>query len=846
MGVDKVNKYISSKTNIFFMISLPFIIWSSYAHPVNNNDYYFESSLIKGNALSNSALDKFNYSKNEIQAGNYNVEIYVNNVFRGISTVSFLENKNKEIRACLSLEQIAMLGLKKEITQINGNCLFSDEIEDNINYKFDFQQLRLNFVIPQSQLINLKSSFIQEDSLDSGESMLFTNYNINQYHVDYNNGASNIDSTYLNLTSGFNLGLWSYRQNSNYSHTSKIGGKWDTTRRYIQRGIYSIKSELLIGEGFTSGSILPGIGFKGIQLRSDDRMLPNSARGYAPRIQGIANSNAKVIVWQGENKIYETTVAPGPFVIDDLNSTNYAGDLRVEVVEANGSINSFTVPFSAVPESVRPGDTKYAVTVGESRYVGNNDKFSEFIIQHGLSNSITINLANQLASGYQGVTVGSVYTNQLGAFSVNTTFSNAKLPNNNKETGWKFHISYSKTFQPTNTSVALSSYHYSTNGFRSLSDTLEANRYADNGDNDWKNKIMRQRSRFDITINQDLNEYGNLGLSASREDYHNSNATNKQLQLTWSKVFSNGISLNLSIARMTNALANDLIYSGGEKGSDKKQTFTSLGLTIPLGSSKYSPDMTFSTTHTKGQSNYQTTVNGIIPTESQYINYGISYNADNQISDGTLSGTLQTQFPYANVQGTISRNNDYFQASGNAQGSVVVHKGGVTFGPYLSDTFAIIEAKGATGATVNNYNTKIDSFGYAIVPSLIPYQYNSVMLSSDGIDSKAEIKQPEKKVAPYSGIGIKLKYDIETGTPVLLTLLNKLKDGIPMGSQAFDKKGKLIGMVGQANQLYFRANSASGDIIVKWGESDNEQCEVNYKLPAHSDTPLISSVSICE
>lgn len=147
MGVDKVNKYISSKTNIFFMISLPFIIWSSYAHPVNNNDYYFESSLIKGNALSNSALDKFNYSKNEIQADNYNVEIYVNNVFRGISTVSFLENKNKEIRACLSLEQIAMLGLKKEIKQINGNCLFSDEIEDNINYKFDFQQLRLNFVI---------------------------------------------------------------------------------------------------------------------------------------------------------------------------------------------------------------------------------------------------------------------------------------------------------------------------------------------------------------------------------------------------------------------------------------------------------------------------------------------------------------------------------------------------------------------------------------------------------------------------------------------------------------------------------------------------------------------------
>lgn len=812
----------------------------------SEESYYFDPSLIRGNALLTSAQQLIE-TKDVLSEGSYKIDLYVNNIFKGQSSIVLKKNAKGKIKACLTIEQIGLLGLKKQPDLNSQSCYFSSEIDKNITDTFKPSELKLNFSIPQAMLINKNSQFLHQDSLDDGETMLFVNYNLNQYHVSYKNNMEDIDSTYIDMKTGINLGLWGYRQDSHYSYTSaNNNSKWVTTRRYLQRAFYSINSQLLIGEGFTSGRFLSGLGFKGVQLSSDDRMLPNNARGYAPKIQGIANSNAKVTVWQNQNLIYETTVSPGPFVIDDLYSTNYAGDIRVEITEADGSKNTFIVPFSSVPESVRPGYSKYSATVGKTRFVGDQDLFSEFIFQHGLTNSITLNLANQLAKGYQAGTIGGVYTTRFGAFSVNATFSYAKLPENTQETGWKYHASYSKTFQPTDTSITLSSYHYSTNGFRSLEDTLNANYLAKQNNSNWQDHILRQRSRFDITINQNLNDYGNLGLSASREDYHNNNGKNDQLQLTWATAFNNGVSVNLSVARMSNSLASDWYYQGDYSSQAKSQIYSSIGISVPLGRDIYAPNLSFSASKTKDHSNYQTNISGVMDIDEQPINYGLGYVAENQISQGMLSASLQTQLPYTNLRATTSRNENYWQVSGGVQGSLVAHKGGVTLGSYLADSFALVDASGAKGAKVSNRsNIVVDRFGYALIPSLVPYQYNSILLSSDGIDSKVEISSPEKRVAPYAGAMVRVKYKTTFGQPLLITLLTKNNFVVPMGSQAIDENGAVVGMVGQGNQLYLRAENKQAKLNIKWGDAPDEQCSLQYQIDENDTSPLISLASIC-
>lgn len=78
-------------------------------------------------------------------------------------------------------------------------------------------------------------------------------------------------------------------------------------------------------------------------------MLPDSMKGFAPTIRGIAKSHAQVTIRQNGYVIYQSYVPPGAFAINDLFPTSSSGDLMVEVKEADGSINSYPCPIPQCP-----------------------------------------------------------------------------------------------------------------------------------------------------------------------------------------------------------------------------------------------------------------------------------------------------------------------------------------------------------------------------------------------------------------------------------------------------------------------------------------------------------------
>src|SRR3546814_6396859 len=106
-------------------------------------------------------------------------------------------------------------------------------------------------------------------------------------------------------------------------------------------------------------------------------MLPDSQRGDAPVVRGVAPSNAKVTVRQNGNVLYTTFVPAGPFVIDDLYSTPGGGDLEVEVAELSGRSTRFFQPFSALPALMRDGIWNYNFKVGEHRHNRTEENTSE-------------------------------------------------------------------------------------------------------------------------------------------------------------------------------------------------------------------------------------------------------------------------------------------------------------------------------------------------------------------------------------------------------------------------------------------------------------------------------------
>ncbi|MCV5625921.1 fimbria/pilus outer membrane usher protein, partial [Escherichia coli] len=88
--------------------------------------------------------------------------------------------------------------------------------------------------------------------------------------------------------------------------------------------------------------------FRGAQLSSVPEMLPDSRRGYAPVVRGVANSNARVEVRQNGYTVYSTVVPPGPFALNDIHPSTLSGDLDVTVIEADGTRHNFTLPYSSV------------------------------------------------------------------------------------------------------------------------------------------------------------------------------------------------------------------------------------------------------------------------------------------------------------------------------------------------------------------------------------------------------------------------------------------------------------------------------------------------------------------
>ncbi|EKN6025017.1 fimbria/pilus outer membrane usher protein [Yersinia enterocolitica] len=835
----------------------------------------FDESLFLGTKFA-SGLNQLN-KEDSVTPGNFDaVDVLINNKLYKRTTIQFIKNADSpEVFPCLSDEFLTTAGIElanksnttpKEPNAAEGEsipaestattpsatekCIPLAERVKGASFHFDQAKLRLELSIPQALLQQRPRGYIERSEWEEGEKLAFVNYSANFYRSDTQTQQnSTSDYGFVGLKSGLNLGLWQLRQQSNLSYSSNNNNsdtQWNNIRTYVQRPISQLDSELTLGETFTDSTLFGTMSFRGVKMATDQRMWPESMRGFAPEVRGVATSNARVIISQNGREIYETNVAPGPFVINDLYSTTSQGDLNVEVIEANGSRSTFTVPFSAVPDSMRPGVSRYNAVVGESRDFTNIDSyFTDFTYERGLTNQLTANSGIRLAQDYTALLVGGVIGTSVGAFGLNTTYSHAKVEDNQTQDGWRMQATYSQTFNETGTSFSLAGYRYSTKGYRDLNDVFGVRSVQKNGGT-WDSSTYKQRSQFTTTINQTLAGYGQLSASASTSDYYNDTQRDTQLQLNYSNSYKD-ISYNVALSRQRT------IYTSTQFGwdvDDTDETMTttrygnteniaSLTVSIPLNIGGGNQYLSMSANRNpKSGNNYQTSLSGTAG-ERKTFNYSVNAGYDDSNVSGSSNSwgaNVQNQFPNATVNGSYSRGNNYTQYGAGARGAAVIHSKGVTLGPYLGDTFGLIEADGAQGATVRNaQGARIDKNGFALVPSLTPYNYNTVGLDTKGINRNTELKENQGRVVPYAGAAVKVKFETLTGYAVLIQTQTADGEGLPLGSDVYNNKDELVGMVGQGNQIYARVKENKGSLYVRWGENSNEQCELPYDF-ASQDT----------
>lgn len=828
-----------------------------------NSQYTFDESLFLGGDFG-KGLKRFN-ADNNTPAGKYSVDIYLNGRFIQRDSVDFVNNSaQKESEPCLSREFYVQSGVNEsalpqsdELAKIQ--CKSPEALLKGASWSFDQPRLRLDLYIPQALLTRSPRDAVPVESWDAGESLMFLNYSTNYYQSRYRSGSGGTSQYgFLGLKSGINLGLWQLRQQSSATYSqssSRSRYQWQSLQTYMQRPIATLNSNLMIGQSYSGGSLFGSMAYNGVKLETDQRMWPQSRRGYAPEIRGTAQTNARVVVSQNGRTIYETNVPQGPFVIDDLSSTHYEGDLKVEIIEADGRSSTFTVPFSAVPDSMRPGVSRYNAVVGRARDYGDTQNlFGDFTYERGISNSLTGNLGLRIADDYQAILAGGVWSHWLGAFGLNTTWSHAQIDDNQSQSGWRVQASYSRTFDYTGTNVALAGYRYSTEGYRELSDVLGERASKKHGSNNvFKSDTLNQRNQFTAMINQSLGDYGSLYLSGSVMDYYDNQSRNTQLQVGYSNSWKN-ISYNLAISRQQSVYRNQTDMDGSEQGRSRSylgntENLITLTFSIPLSFGGRDNYISTSLSHADSSGNSgQTSVSGMLD-DAGTLNYsvyaGYQQNRESQAgSTKNWGANLQKNSAFGTLNGSYSASSDYTQWGVGGRGAAVIHRGGITLGPYLSETFGLVEAKGAKGALVKNgQGARIDSNGYAIVPSLTPYRYNTISLDPKGINKHTELKSTQSRVIPYAGAAVKASFDTLSGYGVLIKAKINGTEALPMGASVLDDQNNVVGMSGQASLIYARVRERQGILTVKWGDSPQEMCRVSYVLPESSEQQELVSVA---
>jgi outer membrane usher protein len=772
--------------------------------------------------------------------GIYRVDIYLNNEQQDTRDVEFRmqkDNNGKEsLQPCLSVAYLNAMGVKTDLFSGTGDakaeCANLSAIpQSSAEFRFSAQQLLLS--IPQAAVSQKARGYVSENQWDDGIPALLLNYSLSGANNYARSGDGRDDnSQYANLRPGINVGPWRLRNYTTYNRDSNGQGKWDTVYTYAQRNIVSLKSQMTLGDSSSPSDVFDSVPFRGAQLASDDDMMPDSLKGYAPVVRGIARTNAQVIIRQNGYVIYQSYVAPGAFEINDMFPTGGSGDLFVTIKEADGSEQLLVVPFASLPVLQREGRLKYSMTGGQYRsYDGSVDKttFSQGTAIYGLSHGFTAYGGGQFASKYQSIALGvGKNLGDFGAISTDVTQAWSTMENRPKDSGQSWRIRYSKNIVQTGTNFAIAGYRYSTDGYYSLQEVLDT--YRDQQNSQPLNE--RKRNRTELTMTQNLWEgAGSLSLSLITEDYWNSDRTMRSIGGGYNNSW-NGISYGLNYSYNENATASSSNGGGGGKVYDRDQVFA-FNVSIPLDrwlkntyvNYNMSSSQKTGTTNTVGLNGTALADNNLSWNAQQ------GYGSQGVGNSGSLNADYRGTYGEVTAGYAYDRNNQ--RLNYGLQGGIVAHENGVTFGQPLGETIALVQAPGANGIGVGNQTgVKTDWRGYAIVPYTSPYRRNSVQLNTESLPDDVDLTLNNQNVVPTRGAVVRASFNASVGQRALMTILRAGGAPVPFGAMVTDpaQKGAQGFIVGDAGQVYLTGLADSGALLVKWGSGAQEQCQVTYSL----------------
>ncbi|HDL7644076.1 TPA: fimbrial biogenesis outer membrane usher protein [Yersinia enterocolitica] len=818
--------------------------------PVRASNYTFDPDLLGGN--NSNASDKVDLSLIEQGGqlpGTYLVDIILGGEKVDSTEVVFhsvkLPNGEYSLQSCLTKEQLSRYGVNvdnyPELLPPAKNSQQGESANQCVNLaaipqaseEFEFYNMQLVLNIPQVAL--RPKDEIPIERWDDGITAFLLNYMANSSETTYRQNGEQQRSHYIQLYPGFNIGAWRIRNATSWSQSGDSGGKWQSSYIYATRGLYRLKSRITLGESYTPGDFFDSVPFTGAMLGDDANMLPSSQRDFMPVVRGIARSQARVEVRQNGYLIYSTVVSPGPFELTDVMPSHSSSDLHVTVLESNGATQQFTVPYTVPAIALRKGRLRYNLMAGRYRPANvdvETTPIAQATVAYGLPWNLTAFVGGQWSPHYQATTAGmGAMLGDYGALSSSITQASSEYRQQQPVKGQAWEVRYNKTLQTSDTSFSVVNSQYSSADFSRLSDVLQSYRRHDDSRRDWHPNSLRNQTH--VVVGQPLGQFGYLNLNWSRQNYRDAPASS-----SW------GVQYSFNIGNLYCSL--DWTQNQYRGNQDR---LLSLSVSMPLGRER-DTYAAYRMTSSDNSKDHELSLYG------HAFDNRLSWNVRQtehyaQFHSGENSGSLGLDWhgSYGDIGGDYYYTPTMHQCSANVSGGAVIHRHGLTLGPQINGTAALIEVPGVSGvSTSEDHRLKTDFRGYSIVPSIFPYQEHDISLETTDLPPDAEVTNTDAKVLPTEGAIVRASFSPQIGARALMTITRNNGKTIPFGAMAsLVNQPANAAIVDEGGKAYLTGLPETGQLLVQWGRDASQQCRVDYQLASakKGDAGLYMLSGVC-
>ncbi|WP_272665803.1 fimbria/pilus outer membrane usher protein [Providencia sp. PROV110] len=832
-------KFTYCKVGLAILVALNFSTLTAYASE-------FNTDVLDAEDLQNVDMSQFAVA-GYVPPDNYVLTIFVNGQRLGAPRdITVFEQSTPEQTllqtTCLPADLLDLIGLKetaKEKVHLSNNdqCLNLSALT-GVQLKIELATLSLKMTIPQFWMEYRDPDWVPPALWEEGVNGALIDYSANISVTKENTGSKR---TYASTsgTAGINLGAWRFRGDYNGTYQKQQGNRqssqetkqFDFSRLYAFTSIKSLSAILTLGENYFYSNVFESWQYTGLSLESDDRMLPPKLVGYAPEIIGVANTNATVIVRSKERVLLETTVPPGPFRIQTLDS-GVRGVLDITVREENGEEKKFSLNTASLPYLTRPGRLIYKFVAGKTRLSGHQltgNPVAGGELSYGLSNEWSLYGGSQLNTDYQTAAIGigrDLFA--FGALSFDVTQSVARFTQETLQ-GRSYRLNYSKSFDALRTDITFAGYRFADKNYRTLS------QFMDEVSSGYVSRAPKEN--YQIYLNKYFDNF-NFSLN-----YQYSTYWHDKSQMQYGLYASTNISLP-ALSQQDATISLSAIRT--ERDSGYKDDAVNLYLSIPLyNGHSVSLSESYTKTEEYNQHNHSASYSGYNDRDSYNVTVGYNHGQLYD-SESSISGYYSRDLSQANISANASYVPQQYRSVGLSinSGITATSHGAALHRGSSGDTRLMIETPGVGDVPLDNGTIKTNRFGLAVIPNVSSYRKANASINTSKLPDNLETLGASTDITLTKGaIGYR-SLSVMKGEKLFAILSLGNDKTPPFGASVRNHNNLELGIVGEDGVTWLVGISPKENLLVYWGGQAQCQLSLPESLDTSTNMLLLPCVSI--